>query len=75
MKQDCQECRRLEKLLEEAAVHYFDTVNYVESLDDADPQKVWVQRALRGATAAKDEAQQQFNEHVAKHAREEVTVA
>ena len=31
--------------------------------------------ALRGATEAKDEAQRPFNEHVAKHAPEEVQEA
>ena len=65
---DCPECRRLENLLEQAAVHYYELAQRVLLLDDSDPEKTWDGMALRGAKDYKDEVQQQFNEHKEKHA-------
>ena len=65
----CEECRRLQQLLEEAAIQYYEAAKGVLALDDADPVKVWEDLAARGAKAAMDERQKQFNEHQEKHAR------
>jgi hypothetical protein len=64
---DCTECRRLESLLEQAAVHYHELAQRVLLLDDSDPEKIWAGMALRGAKDYKDEVQQQFNAHKEKH--------
>jgi len=72
MKPGCAECRRLARMLEEAAIHYYEMGQHVVSLRETDPEKVWAGMALRGATEAKDEIQWQFNEHLAKHAPEKV---
>lgn len=64
---DCPECRRLENLLEQAAVHYYELAQRVLLLDDSDPEKMWAGMALRGAKDYKDEVQQQFNLHKEKH--------
>jgi hypothetical protein len=66
--EDCQECRRLQRLLEEAAIQYYEAAKGVLALDDTDPVKVWEDLAARGAKAAMDERQKQFNEHQDKHA-------
>ena len=68
---NCTECRRLENLLEEAAVHYYELAQGVLLLDDSDPEKIWAGMALRGARDYKDEVQKQFNEHKDKHAKSE----
>jgi len=68
---DCPECRRLENLLEQAAVHYYELAQRVLLLDDSDPEKTWAGMALHGARDYKDEVQQQFNEHKDKHAKAE----
>jgi hypothetical protein len=68
---DCPECRRLENLLEQAAVHYYELAQQVLLLDDSDPEKIWAGMALRGARDYKDEVQQQFNEHKEKHVKAE----
>jgi hypothetical protein len=64
---DCPECRGLENLLEQAAVHYYELAQRVLLLDDSDPEKIWAGMALRGAKDYKDEVQQQFNAHKEKH--------
>jgi len=74
MKQDCAECRRLERLLEKAVVDQLAEKQYVNSLDDCDPQKVWAKVALKDAVEAAAEMQRQFNEHVTKHDPEEPSV-
>ena len=66
---DCHECRRLENLLENAAIHYYELAQRVLLLPDSDPEKTWAGMALRGAKDYKDEVQQQFNEHKVKHAK------
>jgi hypothetical protein len=66
---DCHECRRLENLLENAAIHYYELAQRVLLLPDSDPEKTWAGMALRGAKDYKDEVQQQFNEHKEKHAK------
>jgi len=71
MKPECLECRRLGRMLEEAAIHYYELAQHVLALADNDPEKTWASMALRGANEAKDEIQQQFNDHVATHAPEE----
>jgi hypothetical protein len=71
---DCAECRRLETLLEEAAVQYYELAQRILVLDDSDPEKVWAGMALRGAKNYKEEVQQQFNEHQEKHAKSESDV-
>ena len=68
MKPGCAECRRLARMLEEAAIHYYEMAQHEVSLPDNDPEKVWAGMALRGTTEAKDEIQWRFNEHLAKHA-------
>jgi glutaredoxin len=67
--ENCQECHRLQRLLEEAAIQYYEAAKGVLALDDADPVKVWEDLAARGAKETMDERQKQFNEHQAKHAR------
>jgi hypothetical protein len=66
---DCPECRRLENLLEKAALHYYELAQRVLLLQDSDPEKTWAGMALRGTKDYKDEAQLQFNEHKEKHAK------
>lgn len=44
-------------------------------LDDSNPEKTWAGMALRVAKEAKDEIQNQFNEHKAKHADSNVKTA
>jgi hypothetical protein len=70
--QDCAECRRLEHLLEGAAIRYFEAHHYALKLDDSDSEKIWAAEALRGAKEAVDEIQNQFNEHKTKHANSPV---
>ena len=65
--QDCHECRRLEALLEKTAIEWFALVTQVSSLPDTDPQKPAAITTLRGADDAKNDAQQQFSQHRAKH--------
>ena len=72
MKQDCSECRRLERRLEKAAIDHLAEIQHGHSLDDSDPEKVWAKMSLRSAAEAETEAQNLFNEHLAKHAPEEV---
>jgi hypothetical protein len=64
---DRAECQRLEHLLEEAALQYFDAHHYVSKLDDSNPEKIWAVEALRGSKETVDEIQNQFDEHKAKH--------
>jgi hypothetical protein len=66
---DCPECHRLENLLEQAAIHFYELAQRILLLDDSDPEKTWAGMALRGAKDYKDEVQQQFNEHKYKHAQ------
>jgi hypothetical protein len=73
--QNCLECRRLERLLEEAAIEYFKSAQYILKLDDSDPEKTWADMALRGDKKATEEIQLQFNEHKAKHADSNLTTA
>ena len=68
--QDCRECRRLERQLEEMALRHYELARHVLSLDDSDPEKIWAGMALRGAKEAEEEAQRQFNEHQDKHAQD-----
>ena len=64
--QDCHECRRLEALLEKTAIEWFALVTQVSS-PDTGPQRFEATTALRGADDAKNDAQQQFSQHRAKH--------
>jgi hypothetical protein len=66
--QDCPECRRLERQLEESAIHFYEESKYIASMDSSDPKKLWAEMALVGAREAMDECQTQFNQHVARHA-------
>ena len=67
--EDCPECRRLQRLLEETAIQYYEAAKGVLALEDNDPVKVWADLAARGAKETMDEWQKQFNEHQDKHAR------
>ena len=71
---DCAECRRLENLIENAAIHYYELAQRVLLLADSDPEKTWAGMALRGAEDYKDEVQHQFNEHQEKHTKVDSSV-
>jgi hypothetical protein len=73
--EDCLECRRLQRLLEETAIQYYEAANGVLALPDTDPVKVWADLAARGAKETMDEWQKQFNEHQETHARSHLTTA
>jgi hypothetical protein len=67
---DCPECRRLENLLKEAKVHFYEVAPGVLALADSDGEKVSADMALalRGARDDEDEPQKQFNERHEKRA-------
>jgi len=68
--QDCAECRLLKRLLEMAVDKRLKYSEHVNTFDDSDPEKIWAKDALRGAARAEGKAQEQFNDHVATHARQ-----
>jgi hypothetical protein len=65
--QKCNECRRLEGLLQESDRDYLAATNRYNTLLLTGLEKSWAGQALRTAKMANDERQRQFDEHVKMH--------
>ena len=65
----CEECRRLEEVLEKTALDWFRLAAQVPPLADAERQTSEATVSLRDAENAMNEAQNQLNEHRSKHAQ------
>ena len=66
--QDCDECLRLEILLQECGLDYLAAANRYNTLLLTSLDSSWAAEALRTAKIANNEGQRQFDEHVQKHA-------
>jgi hypothetical protein len=73
--QNCDECHRLEVLLEESDLDYLAAMNRYNTLLLTGLEKSWAGQALRTAKIANDERQRQFDEHVKMHARPALRMA
>jgi hypothetical protein len=67
--QKCDECHRLEILLQESDLDYLAATNRYNTLLLTGLEKSWAGQALRTAKIANDERQRQFDQHVNNHAR------
>jgi len=67
--QKCDECHRLEALLQESGFDYLAAANRYNTWLLTGFDKEWAWEALRTAKIANDERQRQFDEHAEKHAR------
>ena len=67
--QNCDECLRLEVLLQESGLDYLAAVNRYNTLLRTRLDNSWAAAAVRTAKIATDERQRQFDEHVGQHAQ------
>ena len=67
--QNCDECLRLEALLQESGVDYLAAANRYNTWLLTGLDKVWAGEALQIARIANAERQRQFDAHAEKHAR------
>jgi hypothetical protein len=67
--QNCDECHRLEVLLQESDLDYLAATNRYNTLLLTGLEKSWAGQALRTAKIANDERQSQFDDHVKMHDR------
>ena len=67
--QNCEECLRLEDLLQQSRLDCLAAANRYNTLLGTALDHSWAAETLRTAKTAHDAAQRQFDEHVEKHAR------
>ena len=73
--QNCDECHRLEVLLQESGLDYLAATNRYNTLILTGRDTSWAREVLRRAKIASDERQRQFDKHVEKHARPALQMA
>lgn len=67
--QNCDECLRMQVLLQESGLDYLAAVNRYNTLLLTSLDNSWAAAAVRAAKIANDERQRQFNQHAEKHAQ------
>ncbi len=67
--QECDECLRLEALLQESGFDCLAAMNRYNTLLGTDLDHSWAAEALRMAKTAYDAAQRRLDEHVERHAQ------
>jgi hypothetical protein len=73
--QNCNECLRLEDLLQESGLDYLAAANRYNTWLLTGLDTTWAWEVLRTAKVANDERQRQFDEHAGNHARPALRMA